>query len=1226
MGKFFHGLYGWIKSHKWQSLLLLLVLVGGLAYLASRITFEEDITKLIPVNKEAEQLQKVLKSVNFADKIIVNIQKGENGNVDNLTEYAAEFLHSLNASSSEYIQSIQGKIEDEDVLNSIDFVYNNLPLFLDESDYEIISSKLSLDSIASITKENYKTLISPSGIIARESILKDPLGLSFIALKKLQELSFGDDFILKDGFLLSKDEKNILLFIDPAFESNDSANNQPFVEALYSVQDNLNASFQDKVKMEYFGGALIAVANADQIKRDIQFTVGIALTLLLLILILFYRNIALPLILFTPTAIGGLLAVATLYLIRTKVSAISLGIGSILLGVTLDYALHILTHIRNGNSIKKLYEEVAPAILMSSLTTASAFLCLLFLKSQALQDLGIFAAISVLGAAVFALLFIPQVYKSSKGKIRKGTLLDRFAAFDFHTNKWAIAFIMIAFLVSAFTYSKVIFDKDISKLNYEPSELLEARKRLDALTNIESKSIYVVAYGNDVEEVLETNDGINQQLESLKTTNQIIDYSGVGGLVHSQKTQNKKIKFWKQFWNAEKTNSLQQNLITSGNELGFKPKTFNAFYELLNVDFKPLKVSDFKALNTIPIGDYINSEAGFTTVNSLIKLDSAQISPVTKVFENTANTVVIDRQGVNESFLGNLKNDFNRLIGYSILVVLLILAFYYRSYSLTLVTALPIFLTWFVTVGVMGLFNIQFNIFNIIICTFIFGLGVDYSIFITNGLLAELKTGEKVLSTHRTSIILSVITTILGVGVLIFAKHPALYSISAVSLIGILSAVAIAFTLQPLLFRLFIGSPKKRPISLRVLLHSAISTLYYAVGGVVVSLISTVLIKIIPISKKLKMDWYHRTISKFLKSVLYSNPFVKKKVINASGETFEKPSMIIANHTSALDSLTVGMLHPKIIFLVNDWVYNSPVFRFAARLAEFYPVSEGIENSLPHLQKKIDQGYSLMAFPEGTRSETNKMRRWHKGAFYLAEQLNLDLLPVLIHGNSEVQPKGSSVIRDGSITVKILDRILASDESFGETDRQRTKQIGSHFRNEFQKFRNEIEDASYFQKDILAEFRYKGNDIYKAVKADFLANKSIYKKIIDTIPKKGNIIHLSEDYGQLDILLSMDSTDRKIHSYFPEEETRKLVANTFTSKYRGRILVHDLEKKALEEKGDALIINLDTFDIGESATEINDEIAILILLKQSAEAQEESISELGFALLHQEKNLAIWQR
>lgn len=1227
MGSLFHGFYEWISAHKWVSVLAFAVFVLGLGFLASRIEFEEDISKLIPVNKETEVLQKVLKSTNFADKIIVNIQRDKGGNTADLTEYATQFLDSLYANSSQYIKSVQGKIEDDDVLNSIDFIYQNLPLFLEPSDYLLISQKLQEDSISKITKENYKTLISPSGIIAKEIILKDPLGLSFIALKKLRQLGFGDDFILKNGFILSKDEQNILLFISPALESNDTAANEPFVDNLYTLQSNLNNSFKNKAKVEYYGATLVAVANARQIKKDIQFTVGIALTLLLVMLIFFYRKLTLPLILFMPTMVGALLAVAVLYLIRTKVSAISLGIGSILLGVTLDYSLHILTHIRNGKSIEHLYKNIASPVLISALTTACAFLCLLFLQSQALQDLGIFAAISVLGSSVFALLFIPQIYRRpSEEKVRSNTFLDRFASHKFHKNKWAVAAILMLVVISVFTYNKVIFDKDIAKLNYESQELIAARQRLDALTEIESKSIYLTAYGNDIEEVLSTNDLLNQKLETLKKQNKIIDYSGIGTLAHSQKTQNKKISLWRQFWTTEKITSLQDNMIRSGNDLGFKPRTFDGFYTFLTTKFEPLKIEELKAMNMIPLDDYIKTVDGFTTINTLMKLDSTQIAFINKTFNKVPNTILIDRQSINETFLGNLKNDFNRLLGYSVLVVLLILLLYYRSFSLTLVTALPIFLTWFITVGIMGLLNIQFNIFNIIISTFIFGLGVDYSIFVTNGLLAELKTSERVMPTHRTSIILSVITTILGVGVLIFAKHPALYTISAVSLVGIFSAVAIAFTIQPLLFKLFIGSKTKRPISLRVLLHSSISSIYYAAGGIILSFISTILIKIIPISKKIKMAWFHRACSKFLKSVLYSNPFVKKKIINLANETFEKPAMIIANHTSALDSLTIGMLHPKIIFLINDWVYNSPVFRMAAQLAEFYPVSKGIEESLPHLQKKVDQGYSLMTFPEGTRSDTNKIRRWHKGAFYLAEHLKLDIVPVLIHGNSEVQPKGSIVIRDGSITVNILERIPYSDTSFGETARERTKQIGSYFRSEFENFRDETEDASYFHKDILQEFRFKGNNIYDAVKKDLIKNKSFYKKVIDTIDNKATIVHLSDDQGQLDILLSMDSADRKISSYNSNPEIRQLLYNSFTSQHRGRITVLESFPTILEPDADTLIVNLNTFGFDRIVEIIDDKIANLILLKQNVGLLNEPLIGLGFNMTYQEKNNTIWQR
>ena len=288
-----------------------------------------------------------------------------------------------------------------------------------------------------------------------------------------------------------------------------------------------------------------------------------------------------PIILFMPTVFGAVLSIALLYLLRTKISAISLGIGSVLLGVTLDYALHILTHIRNGNPIKDLYKEVAPSILMSSLTTAAAFLCLLFLKSQALQDLGIFAAVSVIGASVFALLFIPQVYKYSS-RLKSGhTILDRLAAFDFHKSKWVIGMILILAAISIFTYNKVVFNKDIAKLNYEPQHLTEARLHLDALTDINSKSVYLATYGADLENVLRHNDDQHRKLLKLKDAGEILDFSSVGALVQSKESQADKIEMWKRFWNPETVDSLRKNLVETGSALGFKTNSFEPFYSLL---------------------------------------------------------------------------------------------------------------------------------------------------------------------------------------------------------------------------------------------------------------------------------------------------------------------------------------------------------------------------------------------------------------------------------------------------------------------------------------------------------------------------------------------------------------------------------------------------------------------------------------------------------------------
>ena len=851
---------------------------------------------------------------------------------------------------------------------------------------------------------------------------------------------------------------------------------------------------------------------------------------------------------------------------------------------------------------------------------------MLFLESQALQDLGVFAAISVLGASAFALVFIPQVYKTVVKNDSKRTILDRIACYDLHKNKWAIAILALLLVGSLFTYRTVIFNQDIAKLNYEPETLIAARERLEKLTDIGSKSIYLSTYGDNKEAVLQQNDLLFNQLQKLKTDGTIISYSSIGALVISNKKQQAKIAKWNSFWSSEKTQNIKQNLIESSNVFGFKANTFNQFYSLLESNFKPLEISDLQVVSSFAVNDFIVSDSTSTTITSLIKVEDENFEKVNEVFANTPNTLLINRQQVNESFLGTLKNDFNTLIGYSLLVVILLLFFFYRSLSLTLITVIPIFLTWLLTIGLMGILNIEFNIFNIIICSFIFGVGIDYCIFITNGLLTEYRTGEKALSTHRTSIILSVITTVLGIGALVFAKHPVLYTISVVSLIGILSAVFVAFTIQPLLFHLFLGSTSKRPISPRVLIHSLLSFAYFDLGGLLLSVYGWIVLKLNPKAHLKKQIGLHKISSLFMKSVLYTNPFLKKNLVNNHNEIFEKPAMLIANHTSFLDILAMGMLHPKLIYLVKDHVYNSPIIGSAAKLHGAFPVSGGIDNGEEFLKLKVAQGFSIIAFPEGARSTSNKINRFHKGAFYLAERLELDLLPVMIHGGSEISPKNSFIINDGDFSVEILPRIKFDNLSFGKNYSERPKQIGKYFRTEFRQFRLEIEDENYWHQLLLQNYRHKGNELYKTVKSDLKTNATTYRVLLELIDEKDKIIHISEDQGQLDLLLSLDSIDRKIYSYLKNEEVRAILKNNYLTHQYSKITVLETIATVLNQEASVLILNIDTIDLNQLEGKIRDEISTLILLKSSKNLIVESVIKKNFTLESQEDNFILLKR
>ncbi len=814
--------HNFILKHTIPAIVGLVSVVIVLGFTASQITLEEDISNLIPAGERQDVLMRVLENTEFSDKIIVTISSvSGKPNPDELTVYAQRFIDSVNLHLPEYVNDIQGKVPEEGIREIYNFVYQNLPLFLNDEDYKTIEARLEQESIRERMRENYKNLISPTGLVTKEFLFKDPLSLTGIGLKKLEELQVGDEFELYNNFLITRDLAHVLLFISPTLPASETDKNQYFVNTLEQIQAGLNAEFPD-IRGDFFGGVRYAIANANQIKSDIRVTLGIAGLLLLLLLVFYYRKIYVPLLIFLPSLLGGITAIAIIFLLKGSISAISLGIGAILLGISIDYSLHILTHCKNNNDIKKLYREVTTPVLMSSTTTAIAFLCLLLLNSEALNDLGIFAAISVVVSSVFALVLIPVLYKVPKVAAGEKTFIDVIASVEFHRKTPLVVMVFLLFLGGLFFFTEVEFNNDLSALNYQPEEIKEKEETVQEIAGKAAKSIYLVSYGNSVDEALEKNNSLYRELQAMENNGEINSYSSIGGVVLSTSTQLSKIEQWKEFWKPEVKQKAKEDLLEESGKLGFKPLSFQGFYELLNKDFKPLFLEDYRNTTTLYLDDFITSSNNFATVTTSINVEPQNMEALVRQFENNDKVILIDRQQINENFLGNLRNEFNKLIGFSVIAVFLVLLLFYRSLELTLLTLIPIGITWIITLGIFAVFDVEFNILNIIISTFIFGLGLDYSIFITNAFLREYETGIKVLDTYRTSILLSVLTTLLGIGALFFAVHPALRSISIVSVIGVITAITVAFVMQGFIFQALFINRKARgkgPFSFKSLLN-----------------------------------------------------------------------------------------------------------------------------------------------------------------------------------------------------------------------------------------------------------------------------------------------------------------------------------------------------------------------------------------------------------------------
>lgn len=212
-----------------------------------------------------------------------------------------------------------------------------------------------------------------------------------------------------------------------------------------------------------------------------------------------------------------------------------------------------------------------------------------------------------------------------------------------------------------------------------------------------------------------------------------------------------------------------------------------------------------------------------------------------------------------------------------------------------------------------------------------------------------------------------------------------------------------------------------------------------------------------------KREKFHEAIYRLFRFDVRYHPWLDAKIYNPNGETFNRGAIIICNHQSLLDTLCLLILSPHILLVTHNKVWNNPLVAAVLRYADFFSVSETEwESRLEYCKSFIDKGYSIVIFPEGKRSSDGNILRFHKGAFFLAEQLQADILPIFIHGAAHILPVGKFFANKGKFYIEIGQRIVPENTTFGINYVERCKQLHRYYCNHFEEIRYKIETANYY--------------------------------------------------------------------------------------------------------------------------------------------------------------------
>jgi 1-acyl-sn-glycerol-3-phosphate acyltransferase len=1140
MEGFFLFLYDFFRNKRFLFFTIVVAVFIAALYLASRIRFEEDINKMISGIDRKSEITSILSQSGFLDKIVINVFPSDTSaqpEPEKLLKYGRMLADTLlTPEFRQYIGDVKFRLPDDAMENVFNIIYGNLPVFLDESDYVLLDSMISPAMTRQALESSYNSLLSPASFAMKRMIVLDPAGLSSIATRKLSAFRSDENYITLDGTVFSKDKKHLLIFLTTRYSSSSTSKNELLIRKLNSVITGIVKYSNNYVAIEYFGTAVVAAGNAERLKKDITLTLTITIILLFLIIGFSIRKKKLIPFIFLPAVFGGIVALAVIYLLQAKISIISLSIGTVILAITVDYALHITTHYKHRHSVTDTIRDVSFPIIVCGFATAFEFISLVFVSSESLHELGILAAVSVITASFFTMVVIPHVLdvtrKETDATEEKNYLeriLDKITNYDFDKNKLLLGFMVIVTIVCWIFKDKVGFETDMMKMNYMSDELAQAEENLNRINSYKLNSVYAIAHGENLEEALRSNERLLIKGKEFLDQKKVRSFSSPGEFLFSDSLQKRRIERWNNFW----SNGRKEKYISSFNkaaaETGFRSGSFTGFYNLINKDYSPIDTGSFGKLRSYFYADNINSRPGLATVVSVIKTDDHNKLFVEKEIEKINGIVVLDRKSMLSELINVLGHDFNFIANVSLSLILIILIIAFGRFELGFITFIPIFLSWIWTLGIMAITGIRFNIFNIIISSFITGLGIDYSIYIMQGLVQGYKSDNRNLLSYKTCILLSVMISISGTGVMILAKHPALNSIAVISIIGLLSVVLISYTFEPVLFNWLVRKNGKSRI-LPVTLSDILFTIVSLSAGIALCIVLNVIflfILLLPFSRRVKKRIMHYVLMWCLRLPGYAMVNIRKKLINESKEGFSRPSLIISNHQSHLDLPLLLMLNPKIIILTTDWVWNNPLYALVIRYLNFYPVTWGYETLIEKLKKEVEEGYSILVFPEGTRSPDSHIQRFHKGAFLLAEKLELDIIPVIIHGAGDCMNKGENHLRRGSVTLKIFHRVKAGDKSYGNDYHERTRFFLNFFRNEYGQMKTELETPSYFRKKLVRNYIYKGPVLewYTRIK---LRLENNYDYINKFVPREAEIVDIGCGYGIISYMLNFTSDKRKI--------------------------------------------------------------------------------------------------
>jgi predicted exporter len=757
----------------------LFVLLGALAM--AFLDIHEDIQFMIP-DRDAVVGQEfsLLQDSPFAKKVVINIRGG--ADLGQLTAAADALAGSMKPPYFTRVSTGPGNLFGAEFFS---WMLSSIPSLLADNNFEKIPAKIEPEQIRERMRLMYQELVTPEGWIKKELFRNDPLNLSGLLFEQLRFANLLSGMRIENQHFVSQDRKNVLIIAETPINGTDSRESAALMSQL---DGQIRASVPKPMEAFVMAAHRYTATNANAIKQDVFVVMYSSFAGIVVIIALFLFCWEGLFVLLVPVLALSIAGITGLF--YDHFSAITIGFGSVLLGVTIDFAVQVYFALPGGESKKPaVLDEVTTPIVFGGLTTLACFVVLLFSPLPGLRQVSSFSIVGICAALLISLITFPHLIgvSSRRGIFQKQVWTIRRR----RSGTVIIIFWACLLLLCIWKAQGITFDGDMRSLNLTTPDLKADEISFQKIWGGGGTAM-LFAEGHDLDQALEVNDRLFDQLAHHLPSDKIVS---IAPLLPSVSKQHLRQTRWRDFWSEERVSRLKALMDQEGSDAGFSQDAFMPFFDGIG---RQLPLLTAELLRSKGLGDMIDGmiihKDGVVRVLSLVP-DTAEVSGLYQSdLKNIQGVRFVSQTRFGDHLSHLMGKDLFWMILGAVILNFALVYLLYRDITNALLAMVPGLTGVFAMLGVLGWQGPPLNIFHLLSAILIVGLAVDYGIFI----VCKLTGGY----THETekAVLVSGLTTMAGFGALILARHPAMHSIGIAVMMGVGAAIPAALMVTPALF------------------------------------------------------------------------------------------------------------------------------------------------------------------------------------------------------------------------------------------------------------------------------------------------------------------------------------------------------------------------------------------------------------------------------------------